>query len=210
MPHVDFRLYLVTDRHQTAGQDLVDVVGRSVAAGLPAIQVRERDLDTRSLQALTQRIKSLTHDGHPLVLINDRVDLAAAMQLDGVHLREASLPVAAARKILGAQALIGVSRHSVEGVVQAEQEGADFAVLGPIYDTPSKREWGRPLGVGVLDQASRRVKMPIFAIGGITIDRVRDVRHAGAFGVGVVAAILGADNIEQVTRELLDRARALR
>ena len=109
-----------------------------------------------------------------------------------------------ARRLLGSDRVIGVSAHSADDVVRAESDGADFAVLGPIYETPSKRQYGEPLGLRVLEEAGRRCRIPVFAIGGITVARVAEVRRAGAYGVAVVSAILSAASAEAATRQLLD------
>lgn len=200
---VDFRLYLVTDRHQVAHGTLLSVLAQFIASGGPAIQLRERDLDTRKQLALIGAIQELIRSTGTKLLINDRADVAAVGKADGVHLRETSLPVPAARQVVGRDRLIGVSAHSVDGVVLAEAQGADFAVLGPIYQTPSKREYGPPLGLQVLERACRRVRIPVFAIGGISPERARDVRRAGAFGLAVISYILGASDVAAATRELL-------
>lgn len=204
MPSIDFRLYLVTDRHQTQGRPLLSVLARFIDAGGTAIQVRERDLDTGQLMALLQDVQCLARSARMTVFINDRVDLATAMNTDGVHLRETSLPVPAVRDIVGSSHLIGVSAHSIDGVVQAECQGADFVVLGPIYETPSKRGYGQPLGLAMLERACHRVNIPVFAIGGISIARAREVRSAGAFGVAVISAILAAADVAVATHEMLN------
>jgi len=203
MPRVDFPLYLVTDRHQTGGRPLVPLLDQAAAGGLRAVQVRERDLATPDLCALLQEVCAPMRARGVRVMINDRVDLALACDADGVHLRADSLPVAVARRLLGAGRLIGVSAHSVDDVVRAESDGADFAVLGPVYETPSKRAFGPPLGLRVLEDACRRCQLPVFAIGGMTVARVAEVRGAGAYGVAVVAAILSAASIESATRQFL-------
>lgn len=201
MPAVDFRLYLVTDRHQTAGRPLLSVVGRAVRAGLRAVQLRERDLSTRELLVIAETLSREIPAAH--VFINDRIDLALAVASHGAHLRESSLPTPVARDLLRPPQLIGRSVHSVEGVMAAECERADFVVLGPIYETPSKQEYGPPLGLRLLEQAARITRIPIFAIGGITAARARDVRRAGGFGIAVVSSILSAPNVEQATSDLL-------
>jgi thiamine-phosphate pyrophosphorylase len=204
MPRVDFSLYLVTDRHQTAGRPLAPLVAQAAAGGLRVVQVRERDLVTRDLLALAQELCTTMRAQGGRVLINDRVDLVLALGADGVHLRADSLPVAAARRLVGPDRLIGVSAHSPDEVVRAESEGADFAMLGPIYDTPSKREYGPPLGLRPLEEAGRRCRLPVFAIGGITVGRVAEVRRAGAYGVAVVSAILSSASAESAARQFLD------
>jgi thiamine-phosphate pyrophosphorylase len=201
MPSVDFRVYLVTDRHKTAGRPLVSVVGRAVRAGVRAVQMRERDLTVRELLALATDLQREVSTA--ALFINDRVDLAVALSTRGVHLRESSLPTSVVRSLLRPQQLLGRSVHSIDGVVAAELQGADFIVLGPIYDTPSKREYGSPLGLRVLEAAAQRVRVPIFAIGGITAARAREVRQAGGFGVAVMSSILSAPNIEQATEALV-------
>lgn len=202
MPPVDFRLYLVTDRMQTAGRPLARVLHESARAGLPAVQLRERDFSVRELLALIAEIRSSQHP-LPKLLVNDRLDVALAADLDGVHLRSDSLPVGVARRLLGNGKLLGVSTHAVDDVRRAADDGADFVLFGPIYDTPSKRAYGAPQGLGMLESVARAVRIPVFAIGGITVERVADVRRAGAFGVAVMSALLSAPNCAAETQRLL-------
>lgn len=201
MSSVDFRLYLVTDRHQTAGRPLLPVLERAVAAGVRAIQLRERDLPLRALRSMAADLQRELPQAK--LFINDRVDLALALSAHGVHLRESSMPVAVVRRLLQPSQLLGASVHSVDGAMEAEQQGADFVVLGPIHDTPSKRAYGAPLGLAVLEQAARNVRIPMFAIGGMNAARARDARRAGAFGVAVLSSILSANDVEQATVSLL-------
>jgi thiamine-phosphate pyrophosphorylase len=204
MPRIDFSLYLITDRHQTDGRPLMPLIEQAVAGGARAVQVRERDLATRDLLALSRELCASVRARGARVMINDRVDLVLALGADGVHLRSGSLPVVAARRLLGADRLIGVSAHSADDVARAESDGADFAVLGPVYETPSKREYGPPIGLRAIEEAGRRCRIPVFAIGGMTVARVVDVRKAGAYGVAVVSAILSAASVESATRQFLD------
>jgi thiamine-phosphate pyrophosphorylase len=177
MPRVDFPLYLVTDRTQTRDRPLVQVIDQALHAGLRAVQLREKDLDTRSVMRLAEDLLCLTRAGKS---------------------------VAVARRLLGPDRFVGVSAHSADEVLAAGSEGADFAVLGPIYDTPSKRAYGPPIGVRPLEEASRRTTIPILAIGGITLSRIGEVRRAGAFGVAVVSSILSARDVESSTRHLVE------
>ncbi len=200
MPSIDFRLYLVTDRHQTMGRPLLSLVGRAVRAGVRAVQLRERDLPIRELLVLATEFRREMPEAK--LFINDRVDLALALDAHGVHLRESSLPTPEVRGVLHPRQLIGRSVHSLEGVASAERHGADFVVLGPIYETPSKQVYGPPLGLGLLEQTSRTARIPIFAIGGVTAARACEVRGAGGFGVAVSSSILSASNVEQATEAL--------
>ena len=204
MPGIDFRLLVVTDRHQTNGRPLVPLLQRVLAVAAPAIQLRERDLSARELVTLAREVQAVTASPGSQLLINDRIDVALALEGVGVHLRGNSLPVPVARQLLGAGRLLGVSVHGVEEARQAESQGADYIVLGPIYETPSKQMFGPPLGIHVLEKACSLVRIPIIGIGGVTAARAREMRCAGAFGAAVITAILGADDVESATRELLD------
>lgn len=204
MPPIDFRLLLVTDRHQTRGRPLPEILHHAVVAGLPAIQVRERDLPTGELLPLLQEIQSITTPRAVPLIVNDRVDLMMALNLDGVHLRSNSLPAQPVRELAGSRRLIGVSTHSAEDVQRANQHGADYVVFGPIFDTPSKRAFGHPLGLALLTEVCRRSSVPVFAIGGITCERVGDARRAGAHGVAVIGALLTRDDIGEALREFTD------
>jgi len=204
MPGVDFRLLLVTDRHQTNGRPLVPLLQRVLTAAAPAIQLRERDLSARELVTLAREVQAVTASRRSQLFINDRIDVALALEGVGVHLRSNSLPVSVARQLLGAQRLLGISVHAVEEAVQVESQGADFIVLGPIYETPSKQMFGPPLGIHTLEKACRLVRIPIIGIGGVTAARAHEMRRAGAFGVAVITAVLGAADVEPAVRELLD------
>ena len=204
MPTLFSRLLVVTDRHQTKGRPLVPLLQQVLTAGTSAIQLRERDLSARELVTLAREVQAVTAFSKSQLLINDRVDVALALEGVGVHLRSNSLPLPVARQMLGAQRLLGISVHAVEEAVQAEAAGADYIVLGPIYETPSKQTFGPPLGIHTLEEACKLVRIPIIGIGGVTAARAREMRGAGAFGAAVITAIFGADDVESAMRELLD------
>jgi thiamine-phosphate pyrophosphorylase len=204
MPSVNFRLLLVTDRNQTGGRSLPSVIRQAVSAGLPAVQLRERDLSTHELLPLAQEIQSITTSHTVPLIINDRVDLMMALNLDGVHLRSDSLPPLSVRHLIGSRRLIGASTHSVDDVRRANQGSADYVVFGPIFDTPSKRSYGPSLGLDLLADVCRRSSIPVLAIGGITCERVRDVRRAGAHGIAVIGALLTRHDIGEAVREFRD------
>lgn len=203
MAQVDFSLYLVTDRHQTGGRALRDVVQAALRAGVRAVQLREKDLPTGSLLALARDLADLAGTYGARVFVNDRVDVCLAAARTGLHLPAAGLPVSAARGLVGPDRLIGASAHSADEAAHAETDGADFVVLGPIFDTPSKRAFGPPIGLRELERARMRCRVPLFGIGGITKDRVRDVLKAGARGVAVVGSVMAAEDVERAARELL-------
>lgn len=196
-------VYLITDRAQTNGRPLVDVVAAALQGGLPAVQLRERDLTTRALLTLAEQLRELTRRCGAALLINDRIDVALACDADGVHLPARSFAIADARALLGRTRLIGVSAHGAAEVAVAAAAGADFAVLGPIYDTPSKRAYGAPFGPAVLAEARAAGTMPLFAIGGIDRERIAAVRAHGGDGVAVIRAVLSAADPAGATAALL-------
>jgi thiamine-phosphate pyrophosphorylase len=198
------RLLVVTDRHQTNGRPLVSLLQRVLTAAVPIVQLRERDLSARELVTLAREVQAVTAPRRAQLLINDRIDVALALEGVGVHLRSNSMPVMVARQMLGTQRLLGISAHSVEEAVQAASQGADYIVLGPIYETPTKQMYGPPLGIHTLEKACRLVRIPIIGIGGVTAARAREMRRAGAFGAAVITAILGATDVESAARELVD------
>lgn len=185
-------LYVVTDRHQTGEQRFLEILGDILPEQGMMVQIRERDLGVRELLRFVEEVHRLARPFRVPCLINDRVDLALAVRAAGVHLRADSMPTQEARKCLGDGYLIGKSVHSAEEVLQSQQEGADFVVLGPVYETPSKRKYGPPLGVRVLREAGRQCHIPMYAIGGMTPARVETVMEAGVAGVAVVSSIFQA------------------
>jgi thiamine-phosphate pyrophosphorylase len=200
---VDFNLYLITDRMQTAGRTLPAVVAEALRGGLRAVQLREKDLAAGQLFDLAAELRLLTREYGAKLLINDRIDVALAVAADGVHLGKAGLPLAEARRILGSERLIGYSAHSADEALQAQLEGADFITLGPVYQTPSKERYGEPPGLSVLAAAARLLTIPVFALGGVKQASVAEVLSAGARGVALISAIMAAPNPADETESLL-------
>ncbi len=172
----------------------------ALAAGVDAVQLRDRQASGRSLLAAAESLRPATRAHGGVLLVNDRVDVALAVGADGVHLPAASFPIAVTRRLVGPDAWIGRSTHSPAEAEAAAAEGADYVVLGPIYATPSKAAFGPPLGIDAI--AAARTARPLLAIGGITADRVAAVRRAGADGVAVIRAILDAPDPGAAAAEL--------
>lgn len=186
------RLYLVTDRRLVA--DLPRAVERALAAlpeGLAAVQLREKDLPARELLALARALVPLCAARGAALLVNDRLDVARAAGA-GAHLPANGVPAGRARQFLGPDALLGCSCHSEEEVLRAKQGGADFGTFGPVFDTPSKRGYGSPVGLPALAAASR-LGLPLLGLGGIDEARVAEVLRAGASGLAMIRAAWGAD-----------------
>lgn len=191
---MDFRLYLITDRH-VAAKPVFEAVRLALEGGVRAVQLREKDLPVRELLALAQELRGLTQEYGARLLINDRVDVAVAVGADGVHLGHRSIPVAAARRAAGRELLIGASTHSLAEAKAAADEGADFITFGPIYDTPSKAGLIASVGIAALKDVADEVRIPVFALGGMKIGNIKPAFEAGAYGVAMISAILGADDI---------------
>jgi len=200
---LNFHLYFVTDRKQTADRPLIDVVHAALDGGVRAVQIREKDLEGRELYELAEQLRELTLRYQARLLINDRIDVAIATEADGVHLGQSSFPVAEARQLLGPDKLIGVSTHTPQEI--AASEGADFIIFGPVYYTPSKVAYGEPQGLDRLREAVQQSVAPVFAIGGVNAERVAEVFEIGAFGIALISAISAASDPAQAARELLHR-----
>ena len=198
-----FDLYLVSDRRQTRTRDLLWVLERALDGGVKGIQLREKDLGGRELFDLAEKVKALCVDHQASLFINDRVDVALAVDADGIHLGGASIPIEAARALVGTDKLIGVSTHSVREAEEAERAGADFLLFGPIYFTPSKSDYGTPQGLSPLKEVVKKTSIPVYAIGGIKVENIGDVKEAGVRGIALISAIMSSADPCRATQEIL-------
>jgi thiamine-phosphate pyrophosphorylase len=205
VPRPDFDLYLVTDRHATNGRDLSSVVGAALTGGVNAVQLREKDLPGGELLRLAESVKAVCARNGARLFINDRVDIALAVDADGVQLGAASMPIAAARGLLGNDRLIGASVHSLKEAQDAERDGADFVLFGPVFFTPSKAAYGEPQGLLRLQEIVEKISLPVYAIGGINAENAPAVRKAGAHGVALISAVMSAADPAASARKILDR-----
>ncbi len=200
----DLRLYLVSDRGTFAEKaSLYSAIEESLKGGLRALQLREKEIAIRELLRMAYELREITQRHGAKLFINDRVDVAIAVEADGVHLGRNSIPASAAKKITKGRLMIGVSTHSLAEAADAEQDGADFITFGPIYHTPSKMRYGEPLGIEALRKVTAEVSVPVLAIGGITVGRVKEVMDSGSSGVAVISAILGSHDKKQTTERIL-------
>lgn len=201
---IGFRLYLVTDRRLFASTgSLFTAVEDALRAGVRAVQLREKDINIRELLNMAYCMKELTDRYGARLFINDRVDVAIAVEAHGVHLGQGSIPASAAKKVSKGRLIVGVSTHSITEALDAAKDGADFITFGPIYQTSSKLKYGEPVGINALKIVRSEVSIPIMAIGGIKIDKINEVMDSGADGVAVISAILGSGNIKQTTEDFL-------
>jgi thiamine-phosphate pyrophosphorylase len=185
---------------------LLEKMASVARAGVDWIQIREKDLSGRELAALVaEALRRVPVSCR--VLVNDRLDVALACGAGGVHLGEASLPVADAKrlvgeKIPGTEFLVGASVHSHESARVEQQAGADYVIFGPVYETPAKAAFGEPQGVKRLERICRSVLVPVMAIGGITPEHARNCVEAGAAGIAAIRLFQDAENLQMLMREL--------
>lgn len=213
----NIELYVVTDQTLSKGRSMEEVVTAAIAGGATVIQLRDKDAGTKDLYEQGLRLRQITRDKSirrnandsdtVLLIINDRIDIAVAVDADGVHLGQTDMPITAARRILGYDKIIGISVSTLEQAMAAEQAGADYLGLSPIFTTPTKPDAGTGLGLAFIRQVKQKVQIPLVAIGGINADNVAEVIEAGADSAAVVSAVVSADNIEKAAKTLLEQIR---
>jgi thiamine-phosphate pyrophosphorylase len=195
-------LLVITDRHATGGRPLVDLIRTALSGGARLVQLREKDLDGGPLLELAEALVAETRRCGARLLVNDRIDVALACEADGVVLPADSFPTDAARRMLGPSKWIGRSTHSADEVERAAREGCDFALFGPVYETPSKLAYGAPQGIERLREAARAA-IPLYAVGGVTAANATEVHRAGAHGVAVIREVMSAPDPRAAVERLL-------
>lgn len=196
------KLYLVTDRPLSLGRPLEEIVEGAVAGGVTMVQLREKDAPTGEFVALAKRLKAvLAPLGIPLI-INDRVDVALAADADGVHIGQSDMPYEDARRLLGAEKIIGLSVENFEDLERANALDVDYVGISPVYGTPTKSDTAEPFGLEGLRRAVAMSAHPTVAIGGMNSSTIAEVMQAGADGVAVVSAICSAPSPRKAAEEL--------
>lgn len=196
------KLYLVTDRELSCGRSLEEVVTEAVAGGVTIVQLREKDASTGEFVALASRLlQTLRPLGIPLI-INDRVDVALAVDADGVHIGQSDMPYEHARRLLGPDKIIGLSVESFEDIEKANALDVDYIGISPVYGTPTKTDTAEPFGLEGLCKAVTMSVHPTVAIGGMNAGTIPDVMAAGTDGVAVVSAICSAEDIREASSQL--------
>lgn len=207
LPTIDFRFYLITDRRLFADKhSLCTAAEEALKGGVRAIQLREKDLGVRELLDMAYKLRDLTKRHKARLFINDRVDVAIAVEADGVHLGQKSIPAHAAKKVSN-KLVVGVSAHSMEEAVNAERDGADFITFGPVYKTSSKLRYGEPVGIESLRDICSKTNVPVFAIGGIKPEKSREVLDSGAYGIAAISAVFGSKDIKGTAERFLRELR---
>lgn len=198
---LDFlKVYLITDYMRVGKSRFLNALEEALQGGVRSLQLREKNLASNDLLKLALEIKPLVHRYDAKLFINDRADIAAMAEADGVHLTEDSVQASEVKNIFP-DLIVGVSTHSLDGARLAETQGADFITFSPIYETPSKTSYGPAQGLDKLRQVTQSVRLPVLALGGINLNRVPECLEHGAFGVALISNIWDSNNIKQHSSE---------
>ncbi|GAB61997.1 MAG: thiamine phosphate synthase [Candidatus Jettenia sp.] len=192
---------LITDRN-FCKQSFLTTIKLALKGGIKTIQLREKGLTTYELYSLASELRTTTSDFKANLIINDRVDIALAVEADGVHLGWQSLPYNIVRKLFGFEKLIGVSTHTIQEALQAQENKADYITFGPVFTTPSKAGLLDAVGPDEIQKLKNKVHIPVVALGGIHEGNVEAVLDKGADGIAVISSIMHADNPENAARSL--------
>jgi len=203
----DARLYVIVTESVGRGRPVAALAQAAISGGADIIQLREKEMADRELLACAHAVRDVTREAGVLLVINDRPDIALLCHADGVHLGQSDLPAHQARLIVGDELIIGVSTRDPDEALQAERDGADYIGVGPAYPTSTKPD-AAPIGLDLIHFASEHVRLPSFAIGGITVDKVPELRLIGARAICVCSAAIAADDVAAATRALKDAVSA--
>jgi thiamine-phosphate pyrophosphorylase len=195
-------LHVLTDRQWSRGRDICEIATKAIEGGATIIQLREKSASTRMLIEEGLALRAVTRERGALLIVNDRLDVALAVDADGLHVGQDDMPVKFARQLLGSHRLLGVSIGSFEEAETAIANGADYLGVGPIFPTLGKEDAGPSTGIRLLTQLRQRHSTPLVAIGGITRYNAPDVIQAGACGVAVITAVVNAEDITAAARQL--------
>ncbi|EQB63942.1 MAG: Thiamine-phosphate synthase [candidate division Zixibacteria bacterium RBG-1] len=199
------QLYVLVDKKLIGERKVEDVTSQLVKSGVQMIQYRDKYAEDGEFLKEATKIKKILKNQKVLLIINDRVDIALFIDADGVHVGQNDLPVPVARKLLGKNKIIGTSAENIKKARTAQKQGADYVGLGPIFYTTTKERIPQPVGLGLIRQAKKELKIPFFPIGGINLDNLGSVINAGAKRVAVASAIICSPNISDTTREFINR-----
>ena len=199
-------LHVLTDHDLAQGRDMLTVARAALEGGATVIQLRDKLANTRTLVEEGLALRTLTRAYNALLIVNDRIDVALAVDADGAHIGQDDMPASLARTLLGTNRLLGVSAGNLDEAYLAVEAGADYLGVGPIYTTHSKIDAGHPVGLPLLHELANRYTVPLVAIGGIKVNSVVDILQSGASGVAVISAIVASDDITAATREFIERS----
>jgi thiamine-phosphate pyrophosphorylase len=198
---IDLTLYVITAEVPDRGRSHLDIAKAAIEGGATIIQYRGKDRSSFQAYKEAEKIKALCRERRIPFMVNDRVDIALAVKADGVHLGQEDLPLKKAKEIFP-EGFIGASVRTVEEAIEAEERGADYLGVGPVFPTISKEDAGEAVGVEGLEKICQSTSLPVVAIGGINVENLKDVIIAGATGVAVISAVALAEDMIEATRSL--------
>jgi thiamine-phosphate pyrophosphorylase len=201
---MNLELYVITDEAIAGGLSHAEIARRAIAGGADVIQMRDKACGEKGLCRIGKILRAITQATGTLFIVNDRFDIALACGADGVHLGQGDMRADVARQLAPPGFIIGISVGNAEEALAAEEAGADYVALSPVFSTSSKEDAGSGIGCNVLRDITSQVAIPVIAIGGITRDNVVEVMAAGADGVAVISAVVGSPDITAAARELKD------
>ena len=201
-PAAGYLLYLVTDAGLSRGRSQAAIVEAAIRGGVTIVQYREKAATTRRMIEEAAELLGICRAAGVPFIVNDRLDVALAVDADGVHVGQDDLPATIARRLIGMKKILGVSAGSVDEARRAVDDGADYIGASPVFSTPTKPDAPPPLGIDGLRVMSRAVSIPVVAIGGINQGNAAAIMEAGAAGIAVVSAIVGAEDVEAAARAL--------
>lgn len=205
---IDYTLYLVTDRRLMSSKTVEESVERAVAGGASVVQLREKDCTSREFYELAVRVRKITAPKNVPLIINDRIDICLAADVDGVHLGQKDLPCREARRILGADKLIGVSAALPEEARQAQADGADYLGVGAVFPTGTKSDT-RPVTPEIIREIRAAVTIPFVVIGGINAENIGELYGLGINGAAVVSAVVAREDVTSAARIMRRAAEGL-
>ncbi|WP_406659656.1 thiamine phosphate synthase [Methanolobus sp. ZRKC3] len=198
----DIDFYLVTDSGLSKKGTLSDVED-AVRSGCKIVQYREKNMSTKEMVCEASRIKSIC-GSKAIFLVNDRIDVALAVDADGVHIGQDDMPIDTARKLLGHSKIVGLSTHNVEQAIAAEKSGADYIGLGPIFNTSTKKDAGDGVGAHMIRKVKDAINIPVVAIGGINKENCLPVIEGGTDGLVAISAVVCSDDVKKETKDFID------
>lgn len=200
---IDYSLYLLTDRDMLMGRDLLSEVRKAVKGGVSMVQLREKNCSSREFYNLALTLKTELAKMHVPLIINDRLDIALAVDADGLHIGQNDIPINIARKFLSSDKILGLSVNNLEQAKKGEFQGASYLGAGPVFYTSSKKDIDNPTGLKFLETLKRQIKIPVIAIGGINHENIQEVKKTGTDGVAVISAILSANDCEKASQRMI-------
>jgi thiamine-phosphate diphosphorylase len=199
---IDYSLYLVTDSKLSLGRSNMEIIEAAIDGGVTVVQLREKELSSRAFYEEALRIKEFLDKRHIPLIINDRVDIALAVNADGVHVGQDDLPVSVVRRLVGQDMIVGVSVFTSDEAKQAERMGADYLGLSPIFVTATKPELTKQIGIKGIPVIRKAVEIPLVGIGSMNASNAFDVISAGLDGVAVVSGIVSQKDVSGATKAI--------